>query len=445
MNNQPTPNYTQTTFGQITKKLVNGGTPSTEIAHFWNGKIPWITGADFTTNGIGEFRRFVSETAIVQTATNLIDQGQLLLVTRTGVGKLAIAPCDIAISQDITGVYPDTEKVDVRFLYHRMRLGVEDLKKLNQGTSINGIIRRDLFAYPIQLPALPQQRRIAEILSTLDEAIEQTEALIAKHQQIKAGLMHDLFTRGVTPDGHLRPTREQAPDLYKESPLGWIPKEWEVARIDNPEIAIIDGDRGVHYPQAHELLESGHCLFLSATNVTRDGFKFDTTQFISREKDELLGTGKLARGDIVITTRGTVGNIAHFDNSVAFSDVRINSGMVIIRSTHRGLDTEFLYCSLRNYVFLREYQRVVSGSAQPQLPIRDMKRFHCLMPPLPEQQLIVGRVALIDNRLGREEEFLAKLRQQKHGLMHDLLTGRVRITVNEAEAASGAIAQEITL
>ncbi len=77
-------------------------------------------------------------------------------------------------------------------------------------------------------PQPPQQRRIAEILSTLDETIEQTEALIAKYQQIKAGLMHDLFTRGVTPDGKLRPTRAEAPQLYKESPLGWIPKEWEL-------------------------------------------------------------------------------------------------------------------------------------------------------------------------------------------------------------------------
>jgi restriction endonuclease S subunit len=75
-----------------------------------------------------------------------------------------------------------------------------------------------------------QQRRIAEILSTLDEAIEQTEALIAKMQQVKAGLMHDLFTC-VTPDGRLRPTREQAPELYKESPLGWIPKGWDASTL----------------------------------------------------------------------------------------------------------------------------------------------------------------------------------------------------------------------
>lgn len=211
MSNQPSSVWPRISFGEITRKLVNGGTPPTEVEAFWNGKTPWITGADFTPTGISEFRRFVSDSAIAQTSTNVIERGQLLLVTRTGVGKLAIAPCDIAISQDITGVYVDEEKADMNFLFHRMRQGVENLKKLNQGTSINGIIRSDLVAYPLELPPLPTQRRIAEILSTVDETIEQTEALIAKYQQIKAGLMHDLFTRGIAPDGHLRPTREQAP------------------------------------------------------------------------------------------------------------------------------------------------------------------------------------------------------------------------------------------
>jgi type I restriction enzyme S subunit len=84
-----------------------------------------------------------------------------------------------------------------------------------------------------------QQERIGKILCTVDEAIEETEALIAKMQQIKAGLMRDLFTRGVTADGQLRRTREEAPQLYKESPLGWIPKEWEIHTLrgclfDNP-------------------------------------------------------------------------------------------------------------------------------------------------------------------------------------------------------------------
>ena len=181
MSNHSSSAWPKISFGKIAKKLVNGGTPPTEVEAFWNGKIPWITGADFTPTGISEFRRFVSDSAVAQTSTNVIERGQLLLVTRTGVGKLAIAPCDIAISQDITGVYVDEGRADTHFLFHRMRQGVEDLKKLNQGTSINGIIRSDLVAYPIDLPPLPTQRRIAEILSTVDEAIEQTEVLIAKY------------------------------------------------------------------------------------------------------------------------------------------------------------------------------------------------------------------------------------------------------------------------
>jgi type I restriction enzyme S subunit len=77
-----------------------------------------------------------------------------------------------------------------------------------------------------------QQRRIAEILGTVDEVIEQTEALIAKQQQVKAGLMHDLFTRGVTATGTLRPPPAEAPHLYQDSPLGPIPKEWDYALLD---------------------------------------------------------------------------------------------------------------------------------------------------------------------------------------------------------------------
>ena len=432
--------WKQATFKSICRSLVNGGTPDTGNDKYWGGKTPWVTGADFTSNGIGEIRRYVSEAGIRSSSTNVVRAGNLLLVTRTGVGKLAVAPCDIAISQDITGIYLDESEANSDFVYFLMKRGVEDLKKRNQGTSINGIIRADLEEYVVQIPSsLMEQERIASILATTESAIEKTESLIVKYQQIKAGLMHDLFTRGVTADGKLRPPREQAPELYKETPIGWIPKEWNVVRFDNPDIAIIDGDRGVHYPHADELLESGYCLFLSATNVTRNGFKFDVSQFISRDKDELLGTGKLVRGDIVITTRGTVGNIAYFDGNIAFSNLRINSGMVIIRSTHRKLDTEFFYCALQNYVFLREYQRVISGSAQPQIPIKDIKRFHCLMPSLPEQRLIVSRVALIDSRLRSEEGFLVKLRQQKHGLMHDLLTGKVRVKVEPelAEMADG--------
>ena len=220
--------WTSTTLGKAALRLVSGGTPPTENQAYWAGSIPWITGADFTDFGLGEFRRFVSEDATKRTATNPISKGALLIVTRTGVGKLAIAPRDIAISQDITGVYPDPNQVDVEFLYHRMRQGVEDLRKLNQGTSINGIVRKDLSNYRLDLPPLIQQHQIAEILSTLDESIQQTEALIGKQQRIKTGLMQDLLTHGIDEYGNLR---SEDTHKFKCSPIGRVPVDWRVGPI----------------------------------------------------------------------------------------------------------------------------------------------------------------------------------------------------------------------
>lgn len=434
MNSQPSPNYTQTTFGQITKKLVNGGTPPTEIAHFWNGKIPWITGADFTTNGIGEFRRFVSETAIAQTATNLIDQGQLLLVTRTGVGKLAIAPCDIAISQDITGVYPDTEKVDVRFLYHRMRLGVEDLKKLNQGTSINGIIRSDLFAYPIQLPTLPQQRRIAEILSTLDEAIEQTEALIAKHQQIKAGLMHDLFTRGVTPDGHLRRTREQAPDLYKESPLGWIPKEWDVGRLSqylDPLAGIKPGPFGSSLTKDNYVATGfrvyGQEQVIAGTLEIGD-------YCITEEKFLEMAAFEVVADDVLISMVGTVGCVLVV--KPPFERGIINPRLMRLRPARGIVLSGFLKHLLLSANVRRQLEILAGGGTMPVINGRIIRRLVIPLLSLDEQARMIARIDALDETIASLAEALAKFRQQKRGLMDDLLTGTVRVKIEQASARS---------
>ena len=175
------------------RDLVQGGTPSTSIASNWNGDIPWITGADFTSCGIGDIRRYVSIKGIQSSSTSVVETGALLVVTRTGVGKLAIAKQPIAISQDITGVYLDCSCADVNFFYFLLSIEIENLKKYNQGTSINGITRRDLERHVVRFPKnIAVQKKIARILQTIDRTIEKTGALIGKYRQIKTGLMHDL-------------------------------------------------------------------------------------------------------------------------------------------------------------------------------------------------------------------------------------------------------------
>ncbi|MFZ5621496.1 MAG: restriction endonuclease subunit S [Pseudomonadota bacterium] len=413
-----------TTLEAITKRLVNGGTPPTEIQNYWKGDTPWITGADFTGAGIGEFRRFVSQEAVTQTATNVIAKGELLLVTRTGVGKLAIAPCDIAISQDITGVYPDREKVDVAFLYHRMRQGVEDLKKLNQGTSINGIVRRDLLAYPIDLPPLAQQRCIAEILSTLDEAIEQTEALIAKMQQIKAGLMHDIFTRGVTPDGQLRPPRETAPQLYKESPLGWIPKEWETRTLRS---CLVESPVNGIYKPASEI-GSGALLVGQTAFTPERSIDFDLSRRASITQDELRRYGLVVNDILVSRVFATIDGVGQPTLVPIVPEPAVyESNMMRLRCDMHVVRPVLLFEWLRSHVLRRFIINGASASNQTSINQRVLNSLPIPLPDGDEQHRIIAVVQAHDNRYEIEQRGLKKLQQLKRGLMHDLLTGTVRV------------------
>ena len=181
--------------GEICNKFLNGGTPSTLKAEYWNGNIPWISGADIVTQKITNIRRFISEDAVKNSSTNIVEKGNILLVTRTGVGKMTIAPFDIAISQDLTGIYIKSEEVYTEYVFHYFNFNSTILKSLNQGTSISGITRNTLTSTPILLPStIEEQQVIAQILRDMDAEIEALEQKRNKYKAIKQGMMQELLT-----------------------------------------------------------------------------------------------------------------------------------------------------------------------------------------------------------------------------------------------------------
>lgn len=139
-------------------------------------------------------------------------------------------------------------------------------------------------------------------------------------------------------------------------------------------VDFIDGDRGKNYPTFDEFSDSGYCLFLNASNVTSTGFSFDTCQFVTKEKDEALRKGHLSRGDIVLTSRGTLGNVAYYNNYIPFNNVRINSGMLIIRPKTDRYTPVLLFTLLKSGYMKAAIESLKSGSAQPQLPIKDLQK-----------------------------------------------------------------------
>ena len=171
--------------------------------------------------------------------------------------------------------------------------------------------------------------------------------------------------------------------------------EWRECTLGDAPLEIIDGDRGKNYPKKGEFFGDGFCLFLNTKNVTTEGFNFAELNFITKEKDKLLRKGKLKRSDLVLTTRGTVGNVGFYNENVNFEHIRINSGMVIIRPA--GIDDRFNY---HLFKFLKKDFDVYStGSAQPQLPIRDLNEIAILLPPLPEQKAIASVLSSLDDKI----------------------------------------------
>lgn len=365
-------------------------------------------------------------------------QGDILLTMEAPLGNVAQIPDDkkYILSQRTVLIKLNQNKIlnDYAFYLFSFDNFQKELYKNATGSTVIGIQQKKLLKIELTYPlSIINQKKIAKILSTCDTVISQTEQAIKKYQAIKQGMMTDLFTRGIDVNtGKLRLSYEERPDLYKESELGWIPKDWELSKFEDFVIPI-DGDRGHAYPNQSQLHSEGHCLFLSAKNVTKSGFAFNKNIFISHERDNLMGNGKLDRGDIIITTRGTVGNIAMYDDSVTYEHIRINSGMLILRNkVSEKIANQFIKAFLLSHVFSRQLERVLSGSAQPQITVKNVNAIYMLFPvTLVEQESIVNRMIAMDRKIQTEQDTLKKYQQIKAGLMQDLLTGKVEVQTDD--------------
>ena len=206
-----------------------------------------------------------------------------------------------------------------------------------------------------------------------------------------------------------------------------IPEGWKVESFGEL-FSIIDGDRGANYPSSSDFNDYGYCLFLSASNVTKTGFKFDNILFIDEGRDRLLSKGKLVRNDIVLTTRGTVGNFAYYNHSVPYLNLRINSGMVIIRNDGNQVTNNFAYAVFRSNIITQQIEKLTFGSAQPQLTVSGIRSFLIYYPESQKEQTAIARaLSDTDALLSELEKLIVKKQAIKTATMQQLLTGRTRL------------------
>ena len=176
----------------IAEEFISGGTPSTKVKHYWNGSIPWITGADVEDNVVVDGRKWITQEAVENSATHIVPRGAILLVTRTGVGKVAKAGSDIAISQDLTGIVLK-DGINVDFVVAAIRQKTNSLLGIQQGAIIKGVLRKDIEKLEIPLPPLSEQERIVDILHQADRLRRLRAKADAKAARILPALFIKMF------------------------------------------------------------------------------------------------------------------------------------------------------------------------------------------------------------------------------------------------------------
>ena len=242
----------------------------------------------------------------------------------------------------------------------------------------------------LPIPSLEKQQEMVNEYHTIQNRINLNNQLIAKLEETAQTIYKQWFVDFEFPtESHCeeKGTSDEAISVvgYKSSggKMVWcvelekeIPEGWRVGTLGQL-CEMIDGDRGANYPKNEDFFENEYCLFLNAGNVTKRGFDFSKCVFIKKEKDQLLRKGKLQKNDIVLTSRGTVGNLAFYTDVIPYMNIRINSGMLIIRPR---LEASYLFSMLNSFEFSKAIENYISGSAVPQLPIKDLNVIQILLP-----------------------------------------------------------------
>ena len=288
---------------------------------------------------------------------------------------------------------------------------------------------RDIKTVEVFLPTSKKaQQKIAAILTSIDTAIEKTESLIEKYQQIKFGLMHDLFTRGVLPNGQLRPPREQAPELYQETAIGWIPREWNLERCIDLCTRICVG---IVIQPTQYYVTDGIPAFRSA-NVREEGIDPVNLVYISMSSNALLAKSQIKAGDILSVRTGYPGTSAVVPQEFHGA----NCIDILISSPGDQVHSDYL-CDWINSSFGKgQVLRQQGGMAQQHFNVGEMRELRVALPCLAEQRHIIDRSNSVEKKLWIEKGALEKLYREKDGLMQDLLTGKVPVNVPMSASVS---------
>ncbi|MBK7052384.1 MAG: restriction endonuclease subunit S [Rhodoferax sp.] len=401
-----------------------GGTPSRNAPEYWDvakeTNNAWLSIRDLNKRVIHTTSEHISAEGVKNSNVKLQSVGTVLMSFKLSIGRVAYAGIPLYTNEAIAGLR--SEVVDHDFLYQGLQhcdllAGVDQAIK---GATLNKAkLKKIKFEYP---PSRNEQSKIAEILSTVDQAIEQTEALIAKQQRIKTGLMQDLLTRGIDEHGQLRTEQTHA---FKDSPLGRIPVEWEVARLGE----VADISAGVTLGKSYEGPDTVALPYLRVANV-QDGY-LDLSEMKSiRVPNNHLEKYALKVGDVLMNEGGDFDKLGRGAVWRGQVPVCLHQNHVFkVRPHNETLASDFL-AAVSESTYGKSFFMMASKQSTNLASINStqLKAFPIPLPDYQEQIRIQTQFNRLAEVLNGSAAELKKQRSLKVALMQDLLTGRKRVT-----------------
>ncbi|MES2398105.1 MAG: restriction endonuclease subunit S [Bacteroidota bacterium] len=401
-------------------RVFSGATPSTDNTSFWNGDILWITPNDLSklrTPYFSNTERKITLEGLNGCSTHLLPKGSLVMSSRAPIGYLAIADHDFATNQGCKS-FSFYDNYDSLFFYYCLKNQIEKLKVLGEGTTFAEISKSYIEEFEIYFPEdKSEQIAIACILKTVDEAIEKTENLIAKYQNIKTGLMQDLLTKGIDENGNIR--NKTTHRFVKKNGIE-VPENWEVFHLENICKKITDGSHFSPKPQVEGRLIG------NVKDMKEDGFNFESCTKILESDFQTLKLQNCSpeKGDVLLSKDGTIGRVLFFN--LDFEMVVLSS--IAILRPREDFDGTYLSYLLKSEYFYKQLIALESGSALRRIVLKDIRSLKFPFPNTKEEQnRISNRLNQIDNYIQNENAYLSKLLKKKSGLMQDLLSGKVRV------------------
>jgi len=386
--------------------IVDGpfGTQLHSDEYIEDGEIPVVRVINLSFEGkfIEKDLVFISQQKAKQLSRSKVVPGDII-IAKTGatIGKCGVFPKSFLegiIASSCMKVSIDKTKASNLFLLFWLvsRHGQNAIINSAFGTTRTTINISPFKNLLIPLPPLPEQRKIAQILETVDNAIEKTEKIIEKYKRIKQGLMQDLLTKGIDEKGNIRSEKTHK---FKDSPLGRIPEEWEVVRLGE----ILKYEQPQKYiVKSEEYDEKSGVPVLTAGKTFILGY-VDENEGICNDLPVILFD------DFTTDSR-----YINFPFKVKSSATKI------LRARDKSIDLFYVYNAL-------QLIRLKPSSDHKRFWISEYSKMFMPLPPLSEQKRIAEILSQIDQAIEKEEKYKQKLERLKKGLMEDLLTGKVRV------------------